>query len=852
MTDRVIALIDMDCFYCQVEVRLNASLKDKPLAVVQYNTWKGGGIIAVNYEARDRGVTRHMRGNEAKSHCPEIELVHVPSVRGKADLTKYREAGREVAAVLCENCKCVERASIDEAYLDLTEEVNALLLKDQFVSEFQLANTFIVGYSQQNNNEECERSEGVCRWLSDLRNGELDDVASKKLAFGARIVEEIRASVYEKTGFRCSAGIAHNKIMAKLVCGLHKPNRQTVLPTSGVAELFSSLPVQKVRNLGGKFGSTVIDTLGCKVMADLARFSERELQSHFDGTPMILVIRIVRTTALTWLYNIARGIDSEPVTSKLMSKSIGCCKRFPGRNALRTRPDVMHWLNELSSEIADRLDEDYNLHKRRAHLLTASVQQTIDRKKVAMSKSSPISAYDAESIMQVALAAIKKTNNAPSTSNTWQPPLEFLGLSVGKFVDESSSANKTINHFFKTATTEKCASSSNIKTKIDTESEELNHKGDSSSSAAVFKSHQEIGEENSKNSIVSKSSIFFKSIVNSKGSSSSREINLKEVINERTSKENLHFDSSISVENSDDVDNEAGNVSNQLLPKVKETDSDCDMFDDTESVTGKLNERSKTETNSDNNKTVIACNDRVLGDSTKGEERPNGLVETENDLAQMENGEEISWISPREVFPDIDNLDDSLVQLMPSPFVKKLTSYKNEMDRSKSESRRNMFDSNESHESNPGPSTSSVVYDEHKRLGVENLKSSSSHDVANESDSYQGTEVSPDVFMDNEIAASDSSLVRNEISDSENEISERCPHCGESVRLSEFPEHLDHHVALDLHKSLNSSEVSQEPKKRILNSTENKPPKKKRGRPSSRESMTEKPTKSILSFFSKK
>lgn len=53
-------------------------------------------IIAVNYEARDRGVTRHMRGDEAKKHCPEIELVSVPSVRGKADLTKYEYFGLQL------------------------------------------------------------------------------------------------------------------------------------------------------------------------------------------------------------------------------------------------------------------------------------------------------------------------------------------------------------------------------------------------------------------------------------------------------------------------------------------------------------------------------------------------------------------------------------------------------------------------------------------------------------------------------------------------------------------------------------------------------------------------------------
>lgn len=110
-------------FYCQVEEQLNPELKGKPIAVVQYNAWRGGGIIAVNYAARAQGVTRHMRGDEAKEKCPDIELVKVPNVNQKADISKYRNAGKQVATVLQTFTPLLTRASVDEAYLDLTEQV---------------------------------------------------------------------------------------------------------------------------------------------------------------------------------------------------------------------------------------------------------------------------------------------------------------------------------------------------------------------------------------------------------------------------------------------------------------------------------------------------------------------------------------------------------------------------------------------------------------------------------------------------------------------------------------------------------------------------------------------------------
>ena len=67
--------------------------------MVQYNSWKGDGIIAVNYEARAKGVSRQLRRDQAREKCLEIELVMVPVIREKANLSKYRKAGREVIKV---------------------------------------------------------------------------------------------------------------------------------------------------------------------------------------------------------------------------------------------------------------------------------------------------------------------------------------------------------------------------------------------------------------------------------------------------------------------------------------------------------------------------------------------------------------------------------------------------------------------------------------------------------------------------------------------------------------------------------------------------------------------------------
>ena len=77
-------------------------------------------VLAVDYTAREYGVVRGMTGEEATAKCPQLHLFKVPEKREKADLTRYRQMGTKVIQVLSQYCDHIERASVDEAFLELT------------------------------------------------------------------------------------------------------------------------------------------------------------------------------------------------------------------------------------------------------------------------------------------------------------------------------------------------------------------------------------------------------------------------------------------------------------------------------------------------------------------------------------------------------------------------------------------------------------------------------------------------------------------------------------------------------------------------------------------------------------
>lgn len=444
--ERVVALVDMDCFYVQVEQRLNPALKNKPCVVVQYKTFKGGGIIAVSYEARAFGITKTMWANDAKKLCADLQLARVRESRGKADLTKYREASVEVIEVMS-RFAVVERASIDEAFIDLTTAVQERLKKMAGcpVSAAALSSTYVQGYpcsSQEDGwkgeksaaSKEELRQRGVEQWLDSLPFGDPTS-PELQLAVGAVIVEEMRTAVEAETGFQCSAGIAHNKMLSKLACGINKPNRQTLVPMGSVPQLFSQLPISKIRHLGGKLGVSIGEVLGVEHVGQLTQFSESLLQGHFgDKTG-------------SWLYDLCRGIDHDQIKPRQLPKSIGCSKNFPGKTALSTREQVQYWLMQLAQELEERLKKDREHNNRVAKLLTVSIRVQGDKRANSQSRCCALARYEAAKICSDAFIVVKACNAAGAHQMAWSPPLTLIQLSAGKFCETLTPSKGGITGF---------------------------------------------------------------------------------------------------------------------------------------------------------------------------------------------------------------------------------------------------------------------------------------------------------------------------------------------------------------------------------------------------------------------
>ncbi len=187
MTTRRILHIDMDAFYASVEQRDNAALRGRPL-VVGGQPDRRGVVAAASYEARAFGVHSAMSMAKAVRLCPSLVIV-------PPDFGRYRAASQAVFAIFREVTPLVEPLSLDEAYLDVTENA----------------------------------------W------GEV---------FGTAVAKRVKERIKADTDLTASAGVAPNKFLAKIASGWKKPDGLTVIRPDLVEPFLQRLPVDALWGVG--------------------------------------------------------------------------------------------------------------------------------------------------------------------------------------------------------------------------------------------------------------------------------------------------------------------------------------------------------------------------------------------------------------------------------------------------------------------------------------------------------------------------------------------------------------------------------------------------------------------------
>jgi DNA polymerase eta len=443
---RAVAHVDLDSFYVAVEAvrdprRLPPSL---PIGVVQYNprgslanlppdadrvlpAGARNSLIAVNHAARAAGVKRNMRGDEAVALCPDMVLVQVPVRHGKADLTLYRDAGAAVLEILAGGGVVAERASIDEAYLDLTEAAAARLAATGGPPPAPPA---AAGAAV------CAAGGGLAdaaAWFA--RPPAAWGPGEALLAAGAAIVAERRAAVLAALGYTTSAGVAHTRLLAKLCSGLRKPAAQTLAPAAAVPELLAPLPLARLRGLGGMFGKRVAAWLAGEAGA-AATSSGEPTVGALSATPLHRLQREFGEDDGRRLAALARGVDALGVEERRLPRSVSCGKTFRGPDALRDEAAVRRWLGALAAELVERLAREREEHRRTPSLLTVGAG--------GASRSAPLRRPDdAAAVADGAAALVRRW--AAEQGRGWR--LEALSLGASGF-RPAEAAGGGIARFF--------------------------------------------------------------------------------------------------------------------------------------------------------------------------------------------------------------------------------------------------------------------------------------------------------------------------------------------------------------------------------------------------------------------
>jgi DNA polymerase IV len=216
MAVRKIVHIDMDAFYASVEQRDDPGLRGKPVVVA----WKGNRsvVCAASYEARRFGIRSAMPAIRAERLCPEAIIV-------PPDFTRYRAVSQSTREIFRRHTDLIEPLSLDEAYLDVTENKTGL-------------------------------------------------------PTATRVAKTIREQIREELHLTASAGVAPNKFLAKIASDWRKPDGLFVIQPEDLDTFLPPLPIGRIPGVG-KVTEKRLATLGIKTVGDLRSLEMNILEDHF-------------------------------------------------------------------------------------------------------------------------------------------------------------------------------------------------------------------------------------------------------------------------------------------------------------------------------------------------------------------------------------------------------------------------------------------------------------------------------------------------------------------------------------------------------------------------------------------
>lgn len=410
----------------------------------------------------------------------------------KACLEPYRHASMAIFRLLREWCaeeaqgSVLEKGGLDEAFLDITEAVEQALI-DDFAERYTILRDDV---DEAGNDIECnfddydwEFIDRELDWTGLGESVKVDEVYNKesKVEFlqmklgklriwkGCQLAKELRAKLRRELKYIASIGVASNKMLAKLVSALHKPDKQTRIVPSQILDFMRTVPFEKIRLMGGKMGQRVLENRGEEEFDDDGNEEEEESRAGeqvmaADLWPLTvaeLVDRVGDRQIAAWIYNLIRGRDDSPCTPRSQTKSFMSAKSF--RPNIRDWPELYDWCIVLCGELWSRMQEEREQNTRWPG--TLSVNYTLSGKSNgkrqwnntgSSSKSGefPKSSHPDPLVVKlsdVIDAVIKLLRTEPNLFPMWR-----LAVSVTNFrpLDAQGRAKITrVDHFFTPAAT---------------------------------------------------------------------------------------------------------------------------------------------------------------------------------------------------------------------------------------------------------------------------------------------------------------------------------------------------------------------------------------------------------------